>query len=69
PARVGMAGLVCWEWMRESARRGQVTTGVVTCPLCAKQWARAPKRHRTKICNDCASPNLRKVRKFRGDVL
>ncbi|MHB0858828.1 MAG: hypothetical protein ACYC5M_14830, partial [Anaerolineae bacterium] len=45
-ALVGMAGLVCWEWMRESARRGQVTTGVVTCPLCAKQWARAPKRHR-----------------------
>lgn len=64
----GGASLVLWDWARTARRQaGSLLEDTVVCPRCGKQWPRRKRQHRRKLCDNCASGRLRRVRKHRHE--
>jgi len=64
----GGASLVLWDWARTARRQAaSLLEDTVVCPHCGKQWPRREGQHRVKLCDDCASGSLKRVRKHRHE--
>lgn len=62
----GAWSLVSWERAREARRlEASLLEGMTICPKCGRQRPRNKGEHRRKLCDDCASSTLLRVRRHR----
>ena len=66
----GATSFALWEFARLRSRsQSPGNPDLVTCPSCGRQWPRAKGKRRSKLCDQCANPNLRRVRKCRSKAM
>jgi len=64
----GGASLLLWEWVRSAqSLAASLLKDMAMCPRCGKQWPRRKGQHRRKLCGECASGALKRVRRHRGE--
>ncbi len=64
----GGSSLLLWGWVRAAqSLAASLLKDMAMCPRCGKQWPRIKGEHRRKLCDDCASGALKRVRRHRGE--
>lgn len=64
----GGSSLLLWGWVRAAqSLAASLLKDMAMCPRCGKQWPRTKGQHRRKLCDDCASGPLKRVRRHRGE--
>jgi len=63
----GAHSLIIWNWVSfKRQRAGTLLKDTTVCPICGHSSPRDPRQHRRRLCDNCASPGLKRVRTHRA---